>query len=128
MKIGTDKNRKWFALIPTIVFSPIIYVSIIIIWILSVSYYPKKDFNKEKWDTNIEQRYEMSKDIIKSEMLIGKTKEEVIEILGQDYYEGGKDIIYYYLGFVPALFNIDPDILDIYFENGKVIKVSQHTS
>lgn len=32
----------------------------------------------------------------------------------------------YAFGFVPGMFNIGPDVLDIYFENGKVIKVEQH--
>ena len=63
----------------------------------------------------------MSKNIIKSEILIGKTKEEVIELLGNGYQDYGENHIGYYLGFVPRMFNIDPDILDIYFENGKVV-------
>ena len=70
----------------------------------------------------------MSKNIINSEMLIGKTKEEVIELLGNKYSDHGENHIEYYLGFVPRMLNIDPDYLDIYFENGKVIKVSQHNS
>ena len=68
----------------------------------------------------------MSNDIIKSEILIGKTKEEVIELLGDDFYTYNENHIAYDLGFVPGLFNIDPDVLDIYFEKGKVIKVDQH--
>jgi hypothetical protein len=32
----------------------------------------------------------------------------------------------YDVGFVPGLFNIDPDVLDIYFKDGKVERVGQH--
>lgn len=126
LKLGSEKNRKYLAIIPTIILSPILYVGIIMIWIFSVSYYPKTDFNKQEWKGNKEERYKMSNDIIKSEILIGKTKEDVIELLGEDFYSYDESHIAYDLGFVPGLFNIDPDVLDIYFEKGKVIKVGQH--
>lgn len=122
-KFGNDKSRKFLAIIPTIIVSPILYVGIIMIWIFSISYYPKTDFNKQKWESNKDERYKMSKDIIKSELLIGKTKDEVINLLGNDFFKYNDNHIAYDLGFVPRLFNIDPDVLDIYFENGKVIKV-----
>jgi len=126
LKLGSKKSRKYLAIIPTLILSPLTYVGIIMIWWVSISYYPKKDFNKQEWETNIEERYIMSENIIDSEILIGKTKKEVIELLGSDYYTYGEEHISYYLGFVPGIVNIDPDVLDIYFENGKVIKVSQH--
>ena len=128
LKLGNEKNRKYLAFIPTAILSPLLYSGIISIWIFSISYYPKTDFNKHEWNENKEERYEMSKDIIKSKMLIGKTKKEVIEILGNDFYNNGDNHISYELGCVPGLFNIDPDFLDIYFESGKVIKVEQHES
>lgn len=126
LKLGNEKNRKYLAIIPTIILSPLLYVGVIMIWFFSVSYYPKTDFNKQEWNENKEERYKMSNDIINSEILIGKTKEEVIELLGEDFYSYDESHIAYDLGFVPGLFNIDPDVLDIYFEKGKVIKVGQH--
>jgi hypothetical protein len=125
-KLGNDNNRKFLAIIPTIIIGPILYVGIIMIWIFSISYYPKTDFNKQKWESNKEERYKMSNDIIKNELLIGKTKDEVINLLGNEFYKYDDNHIAYDLGFLPGLFNIDPDVLDIYFENGKVIKVGQH--
>jgi len=124
--IGNPKNRKLTAIIPTIILSPIAYVGIIVIWIMTASYYPTQKFNKAEWDNNIEERYTMSTNIIRSEMLINKTKEEVIELLGEDFSTYGKEHIAYYLGFVPSIIGIDPDVLDIYFENSKVVKVGQH--
>ncbi len=67
----------------------------------------------------------MSEDIIDSKMLIGKTKEEIIELLGQNFYSISENHIAFELGFIPRLINIDPDALNIYFENEKVIKVEQ---
>ena len=86
LKLGSEKNRKYLAIIPTIILSAFLYVGIIMIWIFSVSYYPKTDFNKQVLIDNKEDRYKMSNDIIKNEKLIGKTKEQVIEILGNDFY------------------------------------------
>ena len=126
LKLENENNIKYLAIIPTVILSPLLYIGIILIWIFSVSYYPNKEFNKQEWNENQEERYTMSNDIIKSEMLIGKTKEAVIARLGDDFYSYNEDDIAYDLGFVPGLFNIDPDVLDIYFKRGKVTKVEQH--
>ena len=123
---GNEKNRKYLAIIPSVVLSPIVYIGLIYLWIFSISYYPTNDFDKQTWESNPEERYKMSEDIIESEILIGKTKQEIVELLGNDFYSYSENHIAYGLGFVPGLFNIDPDVLDIYFENGKVTKVGQH--
>lgn len=128
LKLGDEKNRKYFAIILATILSPLLYAGIIMIWIFSISYYPKTDFNKKEWNENKDERYKMSKDIIKSEILIGKTKTEVIELLGTEYYSHDENHMGYNLGFVPGLLNIDPDVLDIYFEKGKVIKVEQRNT
>jgi len=127
-KIGNEKYRAFIAIIPTIILSPLIYFAIIIIWMFSITYYPNKDFDQNKWKSNIEARYEMSEDIIDSKILIGKTKKEVVDLLGPNFYTHGENHISYDLGFVPGLLNIDPDFLDIYFENEKVNRVEQHGS
>lgn len=126
LKVGTEKNRKFTALIPTVIFSPVIYVGLVMIWIFSVSYYPTNDFDKSEWNSNIEERYKMSEDIIDSKMLIGKTQEEVIQTLGANFSSNNENRITYELGFVPGLFNIDPDYMEIKLENGKVISVHQY--
>ena len=126
LKVGTEKNRKFTALIPTVILSPVIYVGLVMIWIFSVSYYPTNDFDKSEWNSNIEKRYKMSEDIIASKMLIGKTQEEVIQTLGANFSSNNENRITYELGFVPGLFNIDPDYMEIKLENGKVISVHKY--
>lgn len=128
LNFGTSKKRKIVALISSIILSPLIYLGIIYMMLFTISYYPSNDFDKIKWDTNKAERYKMSEDIIESEILIGKTKTEIFQLLGNDFYSYNNNHIAYELGFVPGLFNIDIDVLDIYFENEKVIKVSQHSS
>ena len=126
--ITVDKTRKVATWTATIFLTPLIYAAIVMLWIMSISYYPSHEFDKQKWHDDVEKRYELSEELIDNEILIGKTMDEVKQLLGDDYQESGKDRWSYYLGFRPQLFGIDPDYLDIDFENGRVIKVGQHTS
>ena len=57
---GNEKNRKYLAIIPSIVLSPIVYIGLIYLWIFSISYYPTNDFDKQTWESNPEERYKMS--------------------------------------------------------------------
>lgn len=84
------------------------------------------NLTKKKWFADKEQRYEMSEDIIKTKVLLGKTKSEIRQILGDEGNTDESDYWSYYLGFRPGFANIDPDVLDIEFKNGKVIEVRQH--
>jgi len=126
LNIGNDSNRKFIAIIPAIVLSPAIYVGIVMIWIFSISYYPTKDFDRNEWISNTEERYRMSEDIIESDMLIGKNRADVIMLLGTDYGTHNESSLTYELGFVPGLFNIDPDYLEIIFEMEEVLSVHQY--
>ncbi|MDJ0645714.1 MAG: hypothetical protein QNJ57_06960 [Flavobacteriaceae bacterium] len=126
LKIGNSDSRNYIAIIPTLIISPILYLGLILIWMFSASYYPRENFDKIKWHFNNEERFKMSEDIIESKILIGKNKEEIINLLGSDYTTSNESHISYYLGHVPGFFNIDPDVLTIYFEEGSVIKVCQY--
>ena len=84
-------------------------------------------FDKELWINNKEDRYMMSKNLIESKVLIGKNLKEVTELLGTDYSSYTENTISYYLGFIPSsVGNLDPDLLELTFENDKVIKIRQH--
>jgi hypothetical protein len=113
------------AVLATVASAPIAYIVGVGIFFSLLLYHPNDEFDKERWHTDKEKRYELSEDIIKSELLIGKSKAEVKQLLGDDY-DGTEDDWHYYLGFVPSIGGIDPDVLDIYFEGGKVVRVGQH--
>ena len=123
---GNIKNRKILALISAVILAPISYVAIIMIWIFSITFYISDNFNKEEWKHNEYERYRMTEDIIENQILLGKTKNEIIELLGNDYNICNENEITYFIGHVPGLFNIDPSVLAIYFNNGKVVKVTQY--
>lgn len=123
------KRRVIITIFGTIILAPIVYICLVIALILANTYYLDKSFNREKWFATEDERYTMSKDIINSKLLNGKTKKEVIEILGEEKYnEIQSDKWAYNLGFVPGIGNIDPVFLVIYFENDKVVKVEQYQS
>jgi hypothetical protein len=124
MNIGNKNHREYIALIPTIILSPVISVMTISLIIFLMCYYPKEEFDAIKWRENIEERYRMSEDIIKKDILTGKTKNEIIELLGNEFYVHSDGSISYYLGFAPPM-KMDADILTIYFENELSVKVTQ---
>jgi hypothetical protein len=67
-----------------------------------------------------EKRYEMIEDLLEKEILPGKTKEEVKNILGAEFYKYDDNLWIFDLGSVPGLLNLDPNTLHIYFKDGKV--------
>jgi hypothetical protein len=124
--IKPDNKRKILTWIATIILTPLIYVGIVMLIFFSISYYPSNGFDKQKWDTDKDKRYELSEDIIKSKLLIGKSKSEVKQLLGDDSGNEEKFNVWYFdLGYKPELFNIDPSSLKVTFVNNKVIKVEQ---
>jgi hypothetical protein len=125
--IQADKIRKIAVWAATIISTPLLYVGIGILYIFSVSYYPTHDFDKQRWHTDEDNRYELSDDLIKSKMLIGKTKNEVRQLLGNETKnQDSVNTWYYGLGYRPGLFNIDPSYLEIEFQNNKVSDVEQY--
>lgn len=124
--IATKLKRRIITWLVTIVSTPIIYGTIALLIILSIEYYPKRDFDKKQWLTDKDKRYELSEDMIDSKMLIGKTKSEIKSLLGDEGNKVGDNEWYYNLGFRPELTGIDPDNLEIDFKNGKVVSVEQH--
>jgi hypothetical protein len=112
--------------VTTIITTPILYAGLILIWILMLEYYPDRVFDKTKWLNDPDKRYELSKSIIERKILIGKSKSDVKAILGDGANTNNDNQWYYNLGYRPQLAGIDPDNLEIDFENGKVVNVIQH--
>ncbi|MCD4793048.1 MAG: hypothetical protein K8R54_07450 [Bacteroidales bacterium] len=119
-KISIRKSVTW---ISTLIITPLLYIAGLYILFSVISYYPSHDFNKEKWKNDKEKRYELSEDLIAGKILIGKTKQEVIELLGKELNNTKNDSWIYDLGYSPGLIVFDPDILIIEFKDNKVIRV-----
>ena len=73
----------------------------------------QKKFTTEKWDTDISKRFKMADSLIRSEVLIGKKREDVLSILGiNGLKSNSKDTIEYYLN----LDSDEPKLLIINFD------------
>lgn len=123
--VKTPSKKRWATLGTTFTFIPVLYFFVVAIWYWNIIFYPHREFSQDSWQNNFEKRYEMSEYIIKNNLLLGKSKEEVKQLLGTAKQAYEKDIWTYYVGFVPGIANIDPDILVIEFVNGVVVKVLQ---
>ncbi len=126
LKIEKPTNRTFISFFTALILVPLTYITIFSIIIFSITYSPEKEFDQDKWSSDPDERYEMTKDIIESKMLEGMTKEEIINLLGNDDFNYNEDHWAYGIGFVPGLFNIDPSVLNVHFENNKVVLVTQH--
>ncbi|OIQ20279.1 hypothetical protein [Lacinutrix sp. MedPE-SW] len=82
-------------------------------------------FTKENWERNRSTRYKMADDIIERQVLLGKTKQEIINLLGYAVFttKNGKEILQYKLGKSPNFGTVKRETLIIYFENEKVTLV-----
>jgi len=96
-----------------------------VIGILLMSLFQEK-FDSNDWQMEPETRYKMVDDIIEQKLLSGKTKEEVILLLGEPSSRSskGKDVFLYTLGKPPSFFESKREQLVVVFKNEKAIKVS----
>lgn len=93
----------------------------------SLIWFFEERFNQEIWHTAPGKRYEMLDDILENKFLMGKTKQEVISILGEpdkNLISDG-DFFVYDLGNPPSFFDSEPQYLLVTFENEKVVKLSK---
>lgn len=120
--------RKVLTWIGAIILTTIFCIGVVVLVIFYENYYPSGDFDASAWYAAREKRYEITGDLIKSGILIGKRKDEVQKILGKDfrrYSEDNDDRWVYDVGALPG-FHLESDFLHIYFKSGKVEKVEQH--
>lgn len=80
-------------------------------------------FSKDAWDNNPTLRYKLVDDLLDRELLIGKSKTEVIELLGKPIRSGSTEhyIFLYDLGRPPSFSQSDPQQLQITFKDETVL-------
>ncbi len=127
-KVAPEKRRK-YAFYRTIFMTPITFFTLAFLFFTIMLSYRHTNFDAETWRQNHTTRYKMTKDLIKSKTLIGKTKQETLDLLGElDWSRNDttRRSIYYSIGYLPRVMNMSPDdILEIEFEDGKVSNVYQ---
>jgi hypothetical protein len=92
----------------------------------SLIYVFEERFDKHQWRSEPSRRYQMVDDLIESQLLIGKTKNEVILLLGDpdSSISSGNDVFLYRLGKPPSFFESKREQLLVAFEVGTVFKVA----
>lgn len=95
-------------------------ISTSLIWLF------EERFDKNKWSTEPSKRHQMVDDLIESQLLIDKTKDEVIILLGEpnSSISAEKDVFLYRLGQAPSFIKSQREQLLVVFENDKVLKVA----
>jgi predicted histidine transporter YuiF (NhaC family) len=122
--IPINRTRKIATWTATIILTPIIYLGLILL--IFNSYYKSRDFGKQQWVIDKDKRYELSDKLITSKILIGKSKAEIRQLLGDETdNQDTLNVWSFELGFKPDIGNIDPSYLHIEFKNDKVVTVGQ---
>ncbi|MCK8479255.1 hypothetical protein [Psychroserpens algicola] len=91
----------------------------------SLTWYFEERFDEGLWHSNPAKRYKLADDIIDNKLLIGKTKEEIISLLGEPeiFTEDSKNYIIYKMGKSPSFKDHLGDRLIIFFDNNSVHQV-----
>jgi len=113
--------------VSSIILTPIVYYAFATIFLsaLFYEYHPELKFNSIEWAENKADRHHMRKDLFESELLIGKTKKEVVAILGKpennikvemDTFKKWN----YFMGSEGHGMGWKFHYLDLHFKNGKI--------
>ena len=92
----------------------------------SLIYVLEERFDKDVWRNKSSTRHLMVDDLLESQLLKDKTKDEVVLLLGEpdSILSKDKDVFLYLLGNPLTFFETKREQLIIVFEDGKVFKVS----
>lgn len=127
--VKTIDKRKWLTILVSLVLTPFIYFYAVYPMInIFSSYHHQKYFSSEVWKEKPSLRYELSDDMMASELLIGKSKTEIEALLGQHEWLSWDEQLKdhdtnkwnYGLGIEPGAFNTEKACLEITFTNDKV--------
>ena len=121
-----DKNtRNWTSMLGAIIIAPVLYMILVIAFFSYIFYEPQYDFDREKWFTDKHSRFEMQDDIVGSEILIGKSKAEIIKFIGAPEFGYSTNIWTYDLGMSGAGFGWQFNSLELTFQNDLVEEVKK---
>lgn len=104
----------------------IVGIFLLTIVIFGVKYKYEHTFSTDRWIKYPRERVKMVDDMLGKYKLVGQTKEEVVELLGNDtnteYFKEVNNFVYY-LGDERGLISIDSEWLVITFDNDIAVKV-----
>ncbi len=133
--VKTIDKRKWLTILVSVVLTPFIYFYAVYPMInIFSSYHHQKTFTAQLWNDKPNLRYELSDDLLTSNLLIGKSKSDIESLLGTYEWLSWNDTLKthdnnkwnYSLGQEPGAFNDQKECLEIVFQNTKVKTVNPY--
>lgn len=131
--VKTIDKRKWLTLLVSLVITPFIYFYMVYPMInIFSNYHHQKYFSSELWIEKPALRYELSDNMVTTEVLIGKTKTEINSLLGTYEWLSWDDTKKdhdankwnYSLGIEPSAFNTKKECIEVVFKNDKVVTIN----
>ena len=85
----------------------------------------ESSFDEKLWKEDPLNRYKMSKDLVESGMLVGKSRQEVLQLLGMSDAStyNGKPHLLYKMGKSPSFFDSQEEVLVVIFRDSLVTNV-----
>ena len=133
--VRTIDKRKWLTLLVSLVLTPVIYFYVFYPMInIFSNYHHQKYFSSELWIEKPALRYEISDDMIASELLIGQSKSEVESLLGRAEWLTWDDTLNahnnnrwnYALGIEPGAFNEKKECIELIFKNNHLSAIQTY--
>ena len=121
---------RWGFWVSVVLTTPVIYFLVVFALFAILSYSPSRDFSKEAWLNEPNKRVELINDLLKNYEIKGKTREEIIALLGDPlekspyFQESGRDMIYLLGPERGTIFGLDSEWLLLWLDNGLVTKYS----
>lgn len=123
--VKNKKIRNWTSVVGTVIIAPILYFVLVFAFFSYLFYETQYDFDKEKWFADKHSRFEMRDDIMERGILKGKSKSEIIELIGKPESNDSTELWRYDLGTSGAGLGWQFNYLELTFENGKVSDVKK---
>ncbi|WP_298902867.1 hypothetical protein [uncultured Psychroserpens sp.] len=131
--VKTIDRRKWLTALVSLAITPFAYFYGVYPMInIFSNYHHQKYFSSELWKNKPALRYELSDDMIASEILLGKSKQEVELLLGTAEWMSWSEALKdhnankwnYALGIEPGAFNTEKECAQITFKNDTVVDIN----
>lgn len=131
--VNTIDKRKWLTFIISIVITPFVYFYMVYPMInIFSNYHHQKYFSAKLWKEYPELRYEISDNMLASEVLIGSSKTQIDSLLGDFEWLGWDDTLKkhdnnkwnYSLGIEPGAFNTEKECIEIVFKDDKATQIT----
>lgn len=133
--VKTIDKRKWLTFLVSLGLTPLVYFFAVYPMInIFSNYHHQKYYSSELWKEKPALRYELSDDMIASEILIDMTKNDIEGQLGTHEWLSWDDAKKdhdqnrwnYSLGIEPGAFNTEKECLEIIFKNNKVVDITSY--